>query len=430
LRGLEGIKVVELAGYVAGPACPRLLGELGATIYKVEPPGGDDQRTQGAGWGFPNKTEFDDPTYDMSSMNKEWISVNLKSPEGREFLYKLIGNSDILVTNYRDQALAKLGMDYETIHKMFPYVVWAQMRGYGERGPEKDTKGFDATSYAARGGVLMSLPQAGEHFEPANFPAGFGDWNASIVLTTGVLAALVRKQRTGMGDKVTANLYHCACYAMTAAIMASQQGTQYPKSRKKASCPSNNSYKSKDGIWFLVCQPHYDKYYDQLMALIGRESLIGDPRYCTLDAISRDNGIAEVVKIFENGFAEHDFSFWEKTFQENDISYQKLFTCEDILHDQEAYDNDILRKVTYENLGCYSVLTTPVRLKSVGDPEMRRSRPIGYDTRRIMLEHGYSSDEINRLYAAGSIRCYDGKPLPESVLAPIFGPDMPAETMR
>ncbi len=397
-------------------------------MFKIEPLSGDDQRTQGAGWGLPNKTEFDDPAYDMSSRNKQWLSINLKSPDGREILYKLIESCDILVTNYRDQALDKLGIDYETIHKKYPHVVWAQMRGYGERGPEKNTKGFDATSYASRGGVLMSFPQAGEYFEPANFPAGFGDWNASAILAAGVLAALVRKKCTGLGDKVTVNLYHCACYAMTAAIMARQQGTEFPKSRKKAPCPSNNTYKSRDGIWFLVCQPHYDKYFDQLMALIGRSELVGDERYNTLGTIGLNDRIAEVVRFFEDGFVRQDFAYWEEAFQKSDISYQKLFTMDDILNDREVYDNDILRKVKYESLGMYSVLTTPIRMKSVGDPEMHRSRPIGYDTRRIMQEYGYSNDEIDRLNAACSIRCYDGRPLPESVLAPSYGPDSQPQT--
>ena len=149
--GLEGIKVVDLTAYVAAPACPRILGEMGATVYKVEPFVGDEQRTQGASWGMKSKTEFDDQAYDLSSMNKQWLSINLKTAQGQAFIYRLIGDSDIVVTSFRDPALKRLGLDYETLSSKFPHIVFGQMRGYGERGPERDSKGFDATSYSSRG---------------------------------------------------------------------------------------------------------------------------------------------------------------------------------------------------------------------------------------------------------------------------------------
>ena len=224
MNGLEGIKVVDLTAYVAAPACPRILGEMGATVYKIEPFTGDEQRTQGASWGMKSKTEFDDQAYDLSSMNKQWLSVNLKTAQGLEFVYRLIGDSDIVVTSFRDKALKKLGLDYETLSEKFPHIVFGQMRGYGERGPEKDSKGFDATSYSSRGGLVMAFPQKGEHFEPANVPVAFGDWNASVALTAGILAALVRRLRSGVGDKVVVNLYHCAVWGMSSAVAVSQQG--------------------------------------------------------------------------------------------------------------------------------------------------------------------------------------------------------------
>jgi len=203
MRGLEGITVVELAQYVAGPASPRILGEMGATVYKIEPLSGDEQRTQGASWGMNHKTDFDDAAYDMSSMNKKWVALDLKSEEGRLAMDRMLERVDIFVTSLRDGALGRLGLDYETLHAKHPRLVWGQMRGYGERGPERNAKGFDATSYSARGAVVMSFPQKNEHFQPGNAPIAFGDWNACVALTAGVLAALVRALRTGQGDRVS-----------------------------------------------------------------------------------------------------------------------------------------------------------------------------------------------------------------------------------
>ena len=157
MAGLEGIKVVELTQYAAGPAAGRALAEMGATVIKVEPFTGDEQRTQGLAWGMKFRTEFDDVAYDCGSFNKEWTAINAKNPEGYEVFMKLLETADIFLTSLRSGALGRLHLDYETLHAKFPKLVWAQNRGYGEFGPMKDAKGFDATSFAARSGFVLSL---------------------------------------------------------------------------------------------------------------------------------------------------------------------------------------------------------------------------------------------------------------------------------
>lgn len=421
MKGLEGIKVVELTGYVAAPACLRILGEMGATIYKIEPFSGDEYRTNGPGFGM-EKTDIDDPAFDLASMNKEFLSVNLKDPKGKEFVEKLLADADIMVTSFRDKALVKLGYDWKSVHARHPHLVWGQMRGYGEYGPEKDSRGFDTTAYAARGGILASLPQNDEHYQPTNWPAAFGDWNASMALTSGLLGALVRKDRTGVGDKVTVNLYHCALWAMQIGLAATQFGDQWPKSRYHVTCPTNNTYHSSDGVWFIICFGSYDMYYELVMTCLDLPEMIGDERYCHAVTINDGSGRnAEVVKIMEDAFAKRDWNHWEQVFKDNEIPYQRLNRLTDVLDDEEAYANDGLRRVQYGAFGEHVLPTSPVRFESMGDPVLRRSRPIGYDTARIMEEYGYSPSEIQE--ADGSaVKCYDGPALPPDVLEPIYGP--------
>lgn len=408
MKGLEGIRVIEIASFIAGPACPRILGELGAEIIKIEPFSGDEQRTQGPAYGML-RDDIEDPAFDMGGLNKNWLSINLKHPEGIKFTYKLIESADVFVTNFRNAALIKLGLDYETIHKKFPHIVYAQMRGYGERGPERDSRGFDATAYSARGGILTAFPQLGE--SPVNVPAAFGDWNASGFLTAGILAALVRKQKTGVGDKVVVNLYHVACWAMQHAIVSRQSGALYPRSRKFATCPSNNCYQSKDGIWFLICQANYNKYYDEMVRAFEIEELIGNEEYNTLEKLTANKTNGYVIELFEKAFAKKTFAEWEIIFKKHEIPYQKAFTIDDILADEEAYANDILRRVKYNNYGERVIPTSPIRLGSVGDPELWTSKPIGYDTREYLLKYGYSEKEINELIDKGAVKVYEGEKL-------------------
>lgn len=419
MKGLEGIKVVELTGYVAAPACPRILGEMGATVYKVEPVSGDEYRTNGPAFGM-QKTDVDDPAFDLASLNKNFISINLKDERGKEFLERLLADADIMLTSFRDKALEKLGLDWESVHKRHPHLVWGQVRGYGEYGPEQGTKGFDATAYAARGGYLSCLPQAGD--QPINWPAAMGDWNTSLAITAGLLGALARKDRTGEGDKVTVNLYHCALWALQMMLGSAQFGDTWPKSRYAATCPTNNTYCSKDGVWFIICYGSYDLFFEHTMSTIGLDEIIGDVRYSTAAAINDGGGgNTEVVKMMERQFLTQDWEYWEPLFKEREIPYQKLYGAKDILEDEEAYANDILRPLEYDAFGKKSLTTSPIRLESVGDPILYKSRPIGYDTARVMRAYGYSDEDVAGLDGS-AVACYNGPDLPASAFAPSHGP--------
>ena len=407
MSGLEGIKVLDLSQYVAAPAGPRVLGELGAEVIKIEPLTGDEQRTQGASFGMADD-QIENRGYDMANTNKSWVSINLKDPKGYEFALKLIADADIVVTSFRDSALRKLGLDYKTLSAKFPKRVFAQMRGYGERGPLKDAKGFDATAYGARGGPALNIPQKGD--APGNMPAAFGDFYAALALCTGVLAALVRRMKTGKGDRVSVNLYHVALWGMHVPILSRQEGLEFPKSRKSVPCPTNNCYQSKDGEWFIMCFGHYNKYFELVMRTIGLDELIGNKELDTLEVIGKNGKNVYVIKRMEEAFATKTFAEWEKLFLENDIPFQKCFKIDDILGDEEAYTNDSLRRFKYD-LGDRVMPTSPVRMWSVGDPKIWIAKPVGYDTRKYMLKYGYSEDEIAQMSKDGAVKLYDGRPL-------------------
>lgn len=434
MAGLEGVIVVDLTQYAAGPAASRLLGELGATVIKVEPFTGDEQRTQGAAWGMHYKSEFDDVAYDCGSFNKEWTAIDCKSPEGKEAMMRLLEKADIFVTSLRDGALLRLGFDYETLHAKFPKLVWAQNRGYGQFGPMKDAKGFDATSFAARSGFVASIPQNNEHYEPGNSPIAFGDWNTGCALCAGILGAYAGALRTGEGDKVTTSLYHVGTWGMTCSLITAQQGDPHPKDRMKAKCPTNNSYPSRDGVWFLMCFGNYNKYCQLVFETLEMDpKYFTDPELNTLEALANNGRYEEVVAAIQDATKKFDFVELEKRFRENDIPFEKIQTVADVLNDEEAFANDQLRRIKYVKQGPtseftegeeYIVTTPPFRLDSIGDPVLYRSRPIGYDTRKILKNiAGYTDAEIDKLAADGAVMEYDGDPLPPEVLEPSFGPN-------
>ena len=408
---LAGIKVVEMCTYVAGPATVRVLSDMGAEVIKIEAPVGDAQRTQGPAFGAKH-TETEDPTFDLNNTNKNLICVNTKNPEGLEIAMKLISEADIFVTNTRTKSLKKFGMDYDTLHAKYPGLIWAQMRGYGEYGVEKDSPGYDAVCWAARGGVAGTFCERGT--SPAIAPQAFGDYNCAIMLAAGILGALVNKLRTGKGDKVTVNLYHGALWAGGIGIVASQFGSPYPKSRKSVPSPFNNTYKTKDDKWIYICQPNHNKYYNEMMEIIGRPDMKDDPRFCRMEDIKPFTH-HELVEILDDGFSKKTFAEWDPILREHQVPFQTVFDYTDIVADDEAYDNDGLRTVHYDAFGDRATTTIPIRYGSFGDPPMILSKPLGYHTAEYMSKIGYNDEQIKQMEDEGAIVCWHGEEIPDKI---------------
>lgn len=410
---LAGIKVVEMCTYVAAPATIRILSEMGAEVIKIEGFNGDTQRTQGPGFGC-KQTETEDPTIDLNNTNKNWVSLNLKDPDGLAIAKKLIGESDIFMNNMRNNALKKLGLDWDTLHEEFPGLIWGQMRGYGEFGEFAHAPGYDAVCWAARGGVAGTFPDKGS--SPAIPPQAFGDYNAAIMMACGLLGALVNKLRTGKGEKVVVNLYHAAIWAGSIGLVAQQFGiADYPKSRKAVPNPFNNTYKSSDDKWVYICQPEYNRYYDDMMTIIGREDMKGDERYNTLQTLLDTGGAPEVIAILEEGFSKKTLEEWLTILAEWDVPSQKVFRFTDILKDEEAYVNDALRKVKYDAFGEMATTTTPIRFGGYGDPPIILSKPIGYHTAEYLQKLGYSDEEIAKLEEQGAVKVWHGEEVPDVI---------------
>lgn len=411
---LAGVKVVELCEWVAAPAAVRLLAEMGAEVIKVEPPHGDAQRTQGPGFGI-DQTDVEDPTLDLNNTNKNWVCLDLKSPGGMEVFKKLLSEADVFIHSLRDQALERLGLDWASVSAQFPHLIWAQNRGYGEFGEERNTPGFDAVCWAARGGVAASFPEAGG--SPAIPPQAFGDYNHSQVMASGVLAALFNRTRTGKGEKVVANLYHTAIWGGNIGLMATQFGATYPKSRTAVPNPFNNTYRTANGEWVLICMPQYDKYFPLMMEILGLAEHADETDIRTLPALKASQKSAYVVGLLEQAFATRTFEEWSPILRHNQVPHQKLFRYEDVLADDEAYDNDALRTVEYQAFGTRSLPMSPVRFGGYGDPPVILSKPIGYHTSEYLDRLGYSEAQIAELEASGAVRCWHGAPVADEVFA-------------
>ena len=395
-KPLSGVTIIELATYAAAPAALRVLADWGAEVIKVEAFDGDPYRRQAPVFNIP-LMENENLSYDMTSLNKKFISLNLKHPKGMEAYHRLLAKADMMVTSFRQKALDKLGLDYNTLKEKYPRLIVGQMFGYGDKGPEKDTAGYDVTCYVARGGILGSFHERGT--SPINEPNAFGDYQVAITLASGLCAALYAREKNGKGDRVITSLFHHAIWAMSVPIMSSQYGNTYPKSRMEVANPFNNSYKTSDDRWLIICVPDYDVYYKKLMGIFGREDLFEDADINTIGAVLAKSTQSKVISAISESMSKKTLKEWLAIFKENDVPCESGALPKEILEDEQAWAIDGLRKVKYPSGNERIITTTPVRFDSMGDPDAVIARELGADTAAILKQHGYSDAELAEMRA-------------------------------
>ena len=400
MKPLKGIKVIDLTTYMATPATGRVLAEWGADVIKVEAAKGDPLRvTQAAVFNMP-MSDDENLAFDMCNLNKRFISLNLKSETGSEVMNKLLADADVFLTNTRNKSLKKMGLDWETLHAKYPKLIMAHGLGYGKKGPEKDDPGFDVTCYMARGGVFGTTVNRGDApMIPTN---GYGDLQASMFLAAGVCAAIIGRNQTGEGEYVTCALQHAAIYALMTGMISAQYGNPYPKSRLEVICPFNNVYTAGDGKSIAMCDPEYDRDYDKIMGLIGREDLIGDERLNNCNKMNADGLNAEVVGIMDEALGKMTAAEALKIFKDAGIPCEPCQLPSDVYEDQNALVNDYLVKIKYPEAERW-VPTPPIQFESEEAPDYKPTGMLGSATEDIMRDLGYTDEQIKAAEADGSV---------------------------
>jgi len=404
-KPLEGIKVIDLSTFIAVPTCARFLAEFGADVIKIEPVGGDVVRFNGVSEGRLG-SPYENTTFDLENAHKRGLILNLKSAEGMKILYELLEDADIFLTNWRPQALVKLGLDYETLKEKFPKLVYGSFTGYGETGPDCNLPGFDFTAFWARGGLLGTLYQ--KDSEPINLIPGIGDHIAGMFLSSGIMVALYNAQKTGRGDKVSTNLLHSAIFVQGIAVQAAQYsdlGTKYPTSRQVAENPFNNTYKSKDGRFIQLSMPPFDIFYPKFMPLIGREDLVGSKRY-TMESITMNKLHREFISILEQALAIRTAAEWSEIFTANDVPHSVCQVWEEVLEDQQAWAVGAFESMDYPT-GKRTMVRPPVKVESAGVMPYKRGPLLGEHSKEILKEIGYTDEQLEDLHAKGIFNTWE-----------------------
>ncbi len=393
----SGLKVVDAATYIAAPSAAAMLADFGADVIKVErPPAGDPFRQLYKTPGMP-ESDHNYP-FIVDNRNKRSIALDISSATGRDVFLRLTSAADIVVTNYQPQMLRRFRISYEDLSAANPRLIFASITGYGERGPEAETPGYDMTGYFARSGLMSYIHNADA--EPAVSPCGFGDHPSAVSLFAGIALALYRRERTGKGSKVTTTLMANGVWSNSSLVQAALCGAAFPAKWTRATPPNPlvNHYTASDGKRFLFCLLDPARDWVRLCAAIRRPDLVDDRRFSTPDA-RRDNN-RDCVSILDTEFSRHPMDEWARRFVAHDVLYGPVPATTEVAGDGQMNLAEVFTPMCDSDV---RTVNSPVNVEGLGKRRPSMPPMVGQHTRQVLVELGYGADEISQLESGGVV---------------------------
>lgn len=394
---LNGLKVVEFATYMAAPISGKWFAEYGAEVIKVDSINGDPLRNYGSIQGM-SVTDEENVVWQFTNAGKKGIALNVKSEEGMAVLHKLLAEADVFVTNFRPKVLERLGLTYADLCEKYPRLIYANVSGYGDKGPWKDDPGFDGVSFFARSGFMVDMGTPGQ---PTYSPGTQGDVMVGTILFGGIMMALLNREKTGKGDEIGISLFGTALNAMTLSIMcASYYGYVYPKA-KGDMYPLSYVYTCKDGVSLMPAIVDYVNGFPKFCKAINREEWIDNPRWANRSEMVKHK--LEFIELIEEAMLEKDSEEWLKIFNEYGLVVTKMGRFKDMAENEHGLAAGYL--VPYDFGG--RVMNVPgnmLQYRSRGLQQMKPAPLEAEHTAPVLESLGYSEEEIAKLAEAGVVK--------------------------
>ena len=385
---LDGVRVLDLSRVIAGPWCGALLADLGADVIKVEDTGGgDESRT------WPPHKDGEAAAYLLFNRNKRGMTLDLKAPEAVEVVKALVGSSDVLIENFRTGTMESFGLGYEALAAINPRLIYCSVSAFGRTGPRKDAPGYEALMQAFSGIMSITGEPGGQ---PVRAGVSFLDLSTGMLCAMGVCAALIQRERTGLGQRVDGSLletalsllaFHAEGYLLTGAIPKAL-GSGHP------SLSPYRNFKCKDGQWIFIAAAN-DRFWLKLAGALGLDDLGADPRFAVNQ--QRVKNRVELEALLEREIGERDRETLLKLLAEADVPATPVNTVAQVMTDPQTVERGIVQKVAHPTLGEIPVVGTPLRFSRMA-PGVRHAAPLrGEHTDQILAECGLAPGKIREL---------------------------------
>ena len=387
---LKGIRILEMTQIMAGPTCGLLLADLGAEVIKIEKiAGGDDTRS----W-LPPEINGESAAFMMMNRNKKGIALNLKNKDGVEIFKTMLKNSDVVIENFRKGTLEKLGIGYDVISKINPKIILCEISGYGRTGPYAEKGGFDLVAQGMSG--LMSITGESASKPPVKVGAPLTDITAGLLAVSGILAALIHRDKTGEGQKVDTSLYEAGIihtYWQSAIAGATGQSPGPLGSAHPLTAPYQ-AFKTKDK-WITVGASNQNTWL-MLLKAIDRLDLQENQNFST--NYNRKKNLEQLVEILNKELIKKTSDEWLKIFDENGSPCGPINSIDEMFKDPQTLAREMLIEVDNKKAGKSKAIGMPIKFSKSKTEESKGAPNLGEHTKEIMKIFKYNDDQIENFY--------------------------------
>ncbi|MDH3679476.1 MAG: CoA transferase [Acidimicrobiia bacterium] len=393
---MDGVRVVEMGLWVAGPSCGGILADWGADVVKIEPLAGDPFRS--IEWSYPDNVN---PPFELDNRGKRSLALDIRDDRGLAVVHDLLAMADVFVTNYRPAGLERAGLDYSSLADRYPQLIYAQVTGYGLGGDERDRAAYDMGAFYSRGGIGAAITPDGNDMP---YPrSGMGDHMTGLAAAAGVSAALFHRARTGEGQQVSTSLLRLGAYmyGWDQNVSARLDVDAEPVTRSQPPNPLLNGYRCCDNKWIWLLGLEADRHWPNVAAALGRPDWEHDPRFDSIE--QRMKHSAELVAAMDEVIVTKAREEWAPILDRHGVWWAKVQSTLEMRSDPQAHAAGCYVKAPTAEGQMVDMVATPVDFGSTPWDVSGAAPELGQHTELVLMELGKDWDEIEHLKADGVI---------------------------
>lgn len=389
---LVGVTVLDFTQVYMGPSCTQMLGDYGADVIKIERPGvGDLSRSS-----IPDRDGLDNPIFLSINRNKRSVSIDTRTAEGLEVVYRLVRDADVVVSNFRSGVMERIGFGYEKLREINPRIIWASGTGFGDKGPYSHKGGQDVIAQAYSG---VMWRRESEETPLSVYPTTLCDYTTGMHLMQGILMALLARNTTGEGQKVEVTMYDSMLHMqMQEACMQLNRGYEI----NWASMPLSGVFETKDAAVCMVGAFKENPLQHISRALELREDLSQREEFSTQE--KQFERRPELQAIFRERFATNTTEYWVSRLEGEDILCAPVHSLADALEDEQTLVNEMIVEMDHPTAGRVKALNAPIRMSSTRNKIRHVPPRLGEHNTEVLVEHGFDASAVARLVEAGVLR--------------------------